>query len=140
VTLLVDTGPVVAIADPQEPQRGRLLALLESEPGSLVIAAPATAEIDYLLGRRFGDGARRAFLADLATGRFSVACLERADFGRIVELEMRYADLSLGLADCALVVLAERLATTRLLTFDERHFRVVTTRAGEPFTILPADV
>jgi uncharacterized protein len=140
VTLLVDTAPLVALADAREPQRARLLGLLESEPGSLVIAAPATAEVDGLLGRSFADGARRGFLADLAAGRFSVACLERGDYARIVELEARYADLSLGLADCALIVLAERLGTTRLLTFDERHFRAVMTLGGEPFTILPADM
>jgi uncharacterized protein len=139
VTVVIDTAPVVALADAREPQRAALLALLESEPGSLVIAAPATAEIDYLLGRRFGDAARRAFLSDLAAGRFSVACLERSDYGRIVELEARYSDLSLGLVDCALIVLADRLETTRLVTFDERHFRAVTTLTGEPFTILPAD-
>jgi hypothetical protein len=36
-------------------------------------------------------------------------------------------------------VLADRFRTTSLLTFDERHFRVVTTLAGQAFTVLPAD-
>jgi predicted nucleic acid-binding protein len=139
VTVVVDTAPVVAMADAGEPQRAALLALLQAEPGSLAIPAPATAEIDYLLGRRFGDPARRAFLSDLAAGRFSVACLELGDYARIAELEARYADLSLGLVDCALIVLADRLGTTRIVTFDERHFRAVTTLGGDPFTVLPAD-
>jgi hypothetical protein len=39
--------------------------------------APTTAEIDYLLDRRLGDPARRAFLADLVAGRFTVGALER---------------------------------------------------------------
>ena len=46
-------------------------------------------EIDYLLGQRYGNAARRAFLSDLAAGRFSVACLERGDYARVVELEAR---------------------------------------------------
>jgi len=29
--------------------------------------------------------------------------------------------------------------TTRLLTFDERHFRAIKPLSGESFTILPAD-
>jgi predicted nucleic acid-binding protein len=139
VTLLIDAEPLVALADPQEPQRAAILDVLNAEPGPLVIPAPTTAEIDYLLGVRFGVSARRAFLTDLAAGRFTVAALERNDYVAVVQLEQRYADLDLGLADCALVALADRHDTTRLLTFDERHFRAVTPLRGTAFTLLPAD-
>jgi predicted nucleic acid-binding protein len=57
----------------------------------------------------------------------------------VIELESRYSDLELGLADCALVILAERYDTTRILSFDERHFRVVTPLHAGAFTVLPAD-
>jgi uncharacterized protein len=140
LTLLVDAGPLVALADPNEPLRGSILQVVSTEPGSLVIPSPTTAEVDYLLGRRFGASARRAFLADLAAERFSVACLDRSDYSMVIDLEARYHDLDLGLADSALVVIAERYRTTRLLTFDERHFRVVTALQGGAFTILPADL
>ena len=66
------------------------------------------------------------------------AC-EVDDYGTILELEARYADLELGLADCALVALADRHETTRILTFDERHFRAIKPLRGDAFTILPAD-
>jgi predicted nucleic acid-binding protein len=139
LTLLIDAAPLVAMADPDEPRRERILELLTGEPGALVIPAPTTAEIDYLLGQRFGHAARRAFLRDLAAGRFVVAGLDREDYATIVGLEARYADLQLGLADCALVVLADRYRTQRILSFDERHFRAVTSLRGEAFTVLPAD-
>jgi hypothetical protein len=139
VTLLIDAAPLVALADPAEPQREAILNALTSEAGTLVIPAPTTAEIDYLLGRRFGPGARRAFLADLAAGRFSVGNLERSDYATIIDLDTRYADLDLGLADCALVTLAARHRTTRILSFDERHFRAVAPLHGKAFTLLPAD-
>jgi hypothetical protein len=48
-------------------------------------------------------------------------------------------DLNLGLADWALSALAGRYETTRLLTFDERHFRAVTPLRGDAFNLLPAD-
>ena len=51
-----------------------------------------------------------------------------------------YADLGIGLADASLVVLAGRFETNRILTLDERHFRALRTPAGEPFTVLPADM
>jgi predicted nucleic acid-binding protein len=139
VTLLIDAVPLVALADLDEPRRDAILHTLAAEPGSLVIPAPTTAEIDYLLGQRFGPASRRAFLSDLAAGRFTVASLEREDHATILDLEARYADLNLGLADCALVTLAHRHHTTRLLTFDERHFRAVTPLSGGAFEILPAD-
>ncbi len=139
MTLIIDAAPVVALADPTDPQREAILDALESETGILVIPAPTTAEIAYLLGRRFGSAARRAFLADLSTGRFSVGNLERADYATIIDLDTRYADLDLGLADCALVALAARHRTTRMLSFDERRFRAVAPLHGEAFTLLPAD-
>jgi predicted nucleic acid-binding protein len=140
VTLLIDAAPIVALADPGEPQRGAILDILAGETGHLVIPAPTTAEIDYLLGQRFGSGARRAFLADLAAGRFAVGHLDRTDYETVIDLETRYADLELGLADCALVCLAATHRTTRILSFDERHFRAVAPLHGGAFTLLPADI
>ena len=139
MTLLIDAGPLVALADPAEPQRDAILDVLTTETGALVISAPTTAEVDYVLGRRFGPAARRAFLSDLAAGRFSVEGLERVDYTTILDLDVRYADLALGLADCALVALAARHRTRRILSFDERHFRAVVPLDGTAFTILPAD-
>lgn len=113
--------------------------MLNEEPGPLVMPAPATAEVDHLLGRRFGRAARLAFISDLAAGRFQVEGLERDDHATVVELESRYADLELGLVDCSLIVLARRHRTDRILTFDERHLRAVTPLGGGAFTLLPAD-
>jgi predicted nucleic acid-binding protein len=139
LTLLIDAGPIVALADRNEPQRKQILGTLNDEPGDLIVPAPTTAEVNYLLGRRFGPDARRGFLRDLVRGRFKVTSLERGDYETIIDLDRRYSDLDLGLADCALVVLADRCDTMRILSFDERHFRAVTPLGGGAFTILPAD-
>ncbi len=55
------------------------------------------------------------------------------------DIDARRADLKLGLADCSIVVLAHRYRTTRIVSFDERHFRVVRPLQGRAFTMLPAD-
>ena len=68
-----------------------------------------------------------------------VAALDREDYSTVLDLESRYSDLELGLADCALVILANRYETTNILSFDERHFRAVTPLNAEAFTLLPAD-
>ena len=101
--------------------------------------APVTAEVDYLLGQRLGRGARRGFLADLAAGVFRVECLLPFEYDVIFELDARYADLDVGLADFSVVTLARRFRTRRILTFDERHFRTLRPLDGGAFTLLPAD-
>jgi predicted nucleic acid-binding protein len=139
VTVVIDAGPLVAFGDANDPKFARVDELLRSIDGPLVIPAPVTAEVDYLLGQRVGNGPRRNFITDLAAGRFTVACLEREDYAAIGELDARYADLELGLADYSLVVIANRYATKRLVSFDERNFRAVSPLDGGSFTILPAD-
>ena len=139
MTLVLDAGPLVASADIGAPQRLAVQRSLRDEPGPLVLPDPVSAEVGYLLGRRVGEGARRAFLDDLAAGRFDVECLERLDYARIVVLDSQYEGLSFGLADLSVVVIAARLRCTRIMTFDERHFRAIRPLYGGAFTLLPAD-
>ncbi len=139
MTLIVDAGPLVALADVADRMREPVRQALAADPGPLVVPAPVTAEVDYLLGVRHGQPARRAFIADLAAGRFVVACLEREDHQLVADLEARYADLRLGLADCSLVVTAHAHQTKRILSFDERHLRAVAPIDGGSFTLMPGD-
>ena len=139
MTLVLDAAPLVAVADRRDPMQPLIKALLQEEPGELVVPAPITAEVDYLLGRRLGRVARLAFLDDLAAGRFTVECLDADDHGVVADLERRYDDLDVGLADLSLVVVAKRFGTRRLLTFDERHFRALRPLDGGTFSLLPAD-
>jgi uncharacterized protein len=139
VTVIVDAAPLVALGDANDRLFPRIEHLLKTIDGPLVIPAPVTAEVDHLLGQRLGRGAQSRFIADLAAGRFTVAGLEREDYAKVQEIDARYADLELGLADCSIVVLAHRYQTTRIVSFDERHFRVVRPVQGRTFTMLPAD-
>lgn len=139
MTLVIDTAPLVALADSRDPMQSRVEALLWAESGDLVIPAPTTAEVDYLLGRRLGRPARLAFLDDLAAGRFTVAGLNAGDHAVIGDLERQYEDLDAGLADLSAVVVAARYRTRKVLTFDERHFRALRPLSGGHFTLLPAD-
>ena len=61
------------------------------------------------------------------------------EFAVAAELDEKYADLELGLADASVIILARRFRTRRLLTFDERGFRAVKPLQGGSFTLLPRD-
>lgn len=137
--MVIDAGPLIVFADRRDPRYERVQRIMLTEPGPLVIPAQITAEADYLIGRRVGSQARLRFLDDLAAGRFEVDCLSVADYAQIATLERQYADLELGLADLAVVMTAARRRCTRILTFDERHFRPLRPLYGDAFTLLPAD-
>jgi uncharacterized protein len=139
MALIVDAGALYAQADADQPGHAAVRAILEQERETLVTTELAVAEADYLILDRLGPDVELAFLEDLAEGTYVVECLDQPQLRAAREIVARYRDLRLGLADASLVVLAERYATRRLLTFDERAFRAVSPLQGGAFTILPAD-
>jgi predicted nucleic acid-binding protein len=140
MTLLVDAGALYAQADRADPQHRAVVEILRAERGPLVTSQIAVAEADYLMLTRLCLDVELAFLEDLAAGTFIAECLSRDELGLALEIARRYRDLQLGVADAALVVLARRYRTRRLLTFDERAFRAVPPLQGGSFTLLPADL
>jgi predicted nucleic acid-binding protein len=139
VTLILDAAPLIALGDSRDPLHGAVGDLLRAEGGDLVVPAPVSAEVDYLIRRRGSALAARAFLRDVAAGRFRVEGLTAEEHGTVARLDEQYAALELGLADLSVVVLAHRFRTTRLMTFDERDFRAVAPLSGGSFTLLPRD-
>lgn len=139
MTLILDSGPLYAHLDRNDPDFGKVVEILDAEPGSLVVPAFVVAEVDYMVLRDMGVDAEVAFLDDLASGAFQMEALNRGELREARDIVRRYRDLEVGVADASVVVLARRLSTTRLLTFDERHFRAMEPLQGGHFTILPAD-
>ena len=139
MTLIVDAAPLVALGDARDPLHAAVGDVLRAEGGDLVVPAPVSAEVDYLIRRRGTAAAARAFLRDVASGRFRVEGLTADEHGTVARLDEQYADLDLGLADLSVVILAHRFRTRRLLTFDERDFRAVTPLSGGSFMLLPRD-
>lgn len=139
MTAMLDAGPLVTVAENTSPEAMSIRAALERERGPLIIPAPVTAEVDYLLSRpHFGD-APLQFIADIAAGRFSVECLTASEYATVLQLAQRYRDLRPALADLSVVVLAHRFGTLRVFTNDVRRFRAITSLSGAPFTLLPWD-
>jgi uncharacterized protein len=130
---------LIAFGDRKDPWYRKVSDILDAEAGRLVIPAPVTAEVDYLVRRRWGPNAGKRFLQDLVANRFRVESLTLAEYEVAQSVNESYADLDLGLADLSIIVLAHRLQTRQLLTFDERHFRAVRPLQGGSFVLLPRD-
>jgi uncharacterized protein len=137
--LICDTSGLLALADGDDPAHRRVADSFASAEPPYIISPLVFAEVDHLLRVRAGGRNARAALRSFTAGDFEVASLSRDEVQAAIDLDERYADLSLGLTDCSLAVLAGRFRTLDLLTLDERAFRAVTPLQGGVFRLLPAD-
>ena len=138
MTLIVDAGPLIAMADETDPRADTVHRILISDRGDWVVPAFVAAEADYMIAQRIGSHAERIFLHDLASGTYSVQGLTEEEYQLAVEFDQDHPGM--GLADLSVIVLAARYRTRRILTFDERGFRRVRPLDGDSFVLLPADL
>ncbi len=133
--LLIDTGPLYALADVDDDWHERATDLLLRTRETLLVPVTVLPEVSYLLHRRLGPEAESRFVASLAAGELTVEPLSRRDLERTVELTARYADL--GFVDCTVVAMAERLHLRSIVTTDRRHFAAVRPQHCEALELLP---
>ncbi len=136
---VADSGALYGLYNRRDRHHRALRAAILNEPGAILISAAILSEIDYLIGAKLGVQAELDFMDDILTGAFTLEPFTITDLRRSRELLNQYSTLNLGLADAAVISTAERVGTRRILTVDERHFRVVRASDGKPFTLLPAD-
>lgn len=137
MTLVVDTGPLVAALNRHDPDHAACAAVLTEEPGDLVVPGLVLAEVDYFCHRGIGSTAWLTFIDDVIAGAYRVEWPTTADLERARDLQAQYADLVLGVVDASVIALAERLGQQRVTTLDHRHFSVVRPRHTAAFTIVP---
>jgi uncharacterized protein len=140
--ILCDTSGLLAAYDQQEASGPAVRELLDAETGTLIVSPFVLAELDYMLLSRAGVEGELTLLNDLVDNVYQVAAFTAQDAVRVARLVDQYADLKLGISDAHTMILAapERYGTTRVLTFDQRHFRAVKPQQGGVFTVLPADL
>jgi predicted nucleic acid-binding protein len=132
--LIVDTGPLLAMADRNDPDHTACRTLLEGDPGPLVTTAMVIAEAAYLSS---SVNAETTLYTSIANGDFVVEDLTNGDWSRIGGLVATYASLPLGGTDASLIAIAERLGARRIATLDRRHFTVVRPLHVETFDLSP---
>jgi len=132
---LVDTGPVVAYLDPDDPMHERASAAFDSESRTLWTTMPVITEAMYLLRTSPAACANLVgFLRDCRANIEAFSSFEELD--RVVALMAKYRDLPMDFADASVVALAERLEIYDVLTTDERGFRVFRTARNKWFHLV----
>jgi predicted nucleic acid-binding protein len=126
--ILVDTGPLVALFDPQDGQHDRCATTLKTIREPIVTTTPVLTEAFHILGpASLGSDRLREFIEQ---GGLSVRFLDRATLTRAFELMELYADHPMDLADASLVTAAEALGTRRVFTIDRNDFETYRVRRG----------
>jgi uncharacterized protein len=137
--IVLDTSFVVALLEGDDAGHREAADFYAKAEGGFTTTPLILAEIDHLLHSRGTPAALEAFHREVRAGNLGVEWWPQLDVNA-AEIAARYADLGLGLTDASLVVLAGRLETNRIASFDERHFRAVEPLTGaSSFALLPAD-
>src|SRR5215469_1325954 len=126
--ILVDTGPLVALFDPQDEQHNRCREVLKDIRDPILTTIPVLTEAFHMLEpASIGSDRLREFVDD---GGLSVWFLDRALLNRAFELMELYANHPMDLADASLVAAAEALSTRRVFTIDRKDFETYRVRRG----------
>lgn len=141
MAVIADSGAIFAIYDAADAHHARILDAIERERerGPLIVPMAILGEVDYLLREFLGVDAELDFLDGIMRGFYTLESLTDQDVVRCQEIVAQYRAMNVGLADAAVAATAERLGVHRILTVDERDFRVIRPKKGQAFVLLPAD-
>jgi predicted nucleic acid-binding protein len=125
---LVDTGPLVALFDPQDSAHEDCAALLKKLSGPLYTTVPVLTEAFHMVepDSRGADNLREFVLRQ----GLLVWFLDGPAMRRTFSLMEKYRDHPMDLADGSLVTAAETLHTRKIFTLDRRDFLTYRVRIG----------
>ncbi len=133
--ILVDAGPLVALADRTDGHHAACLRALEGVRVPLGTVWPALTEAVYLVQR--WPNAQMELLNLVETGMLRILSFGRDDMPRVKALMTKYRDLPMDLADAALVRVAEREGIRTIFTIDRRDFSLYRPLGLGRFKIIP---
>jgi len=133
--ILVDSGILLSYYQRQEALHQAVVAFFDQTSAQLITSPICIAEVLWLLGDP-GDprvlAAQNHLLGAVSRGGLEVIGMVPDDYGRIAELNARYADLPGDFADLTLITISERLDIAEILTLDS-DFDVYLRFRREPF-------
>lgn len=80
--IVADTSGLLALFDASEAQHGSVRALVEQERDALAVSPYVIAELDYLIGSRWGVEREVQALEELAGGAWELATIDAVDLAR----------------------------------------------------------
>ncbi len=137
MSYLLDTGFLYALLNTTERSHATVRQAAEGLDTIPFLPTPVTVEVAYLIRRDLGAGALARFIADLAVPRYALVEPTVTDYDRAAVIVRQYADAQIDFVDAIIAAIAERLNVTRILTLDQRHFRLFRPRHCDAFDLIP---
>jgi hypothetical protein len=122
-TWLVDTGPLVAYLDRNDPSHAQVVPVWNGFGGRLATTGAVVTEAMQLLGVGASGPALLAELVARSGMEVRDLCQPRP-LREAAQLMAKYADTPMDFADATLVLLAGELGVNEILTLDRRGFTV----------------
>ncbi len=133
--LLLDTGPIVALLNANDPDHRACTDFFESFRGRLLSTEAVLTESVYLLGRI--PGGSEACLEFFIRNAATLISQNGESLIRAKELMARYHDVPMDFADATLVSLAEDSDCRQIFTLDRRGFTTYRAHRRRSFTTYP---
>ena len=133
---VADTGFVVALLNRLDTLHNSVTPVYTQQK-QILLPQTVLAEVAYLVGRNAGSTTLVAFLKGLSASRFILVALTDQDLVRVAEILDEYADSRIDFVDASVMAIAERFDIKRILTLDQRDFRLFRPQHCDCFEILP---
>ena len=133
-TVIMDTGPWIALIDRRESKHGDCVKWLHDFKGEIYSSEPVLTEVLYLLD--FSVKAQSAAIDFVLTGAITMVPSSLDSLKRAKSLMEKYRDIPMDYADATLVSLAEDLSIHHIVTLDS-HFDIYRLPPKKSFILLP---
>ena len=137
MSYLLDAGFLYSLINKREGSHQVVTTTFLSIKGPIILPTVATTEVAYLVQRDMGAQSVAKFLDSLANSPFSLTEPTSSDFSRGAEIIRQYSDSNIDFVDSIIFAMSERLKITKILTVDQRHFRIFRPKHCSAFEILP---
>jgi predicted nucleic acid-binding protein len=135
--ILADTSFVYALIDKDDQNHALARAAFVGSDGSILLPALTLVELAHLLKRGGGTPFVVTGLRFVQQSDMIITDPVAADYDRAADILTKYHDSRIDFVDACIMALAERLAITRVLTYDRRDFGLYRPAHCDFFELLP---
>jgi hypothetical protein len=115
-TVLIDSGPLIALFDKSDRYHQEVLSFLKSFDGKLVTTWAVLTEVSYMLD--FNLQVQIDFLKWIELGAVEVYEITQSDLVTIIEMMERYTNVPMDLADASLMFVAHKEDIRKIVSID----------------------
>jgi predicted nucleic acid-binding protein len=114
--ILIDAGPLIALFDKDDKYHSRIIEFLKNGKYKFITTSAVITEVTHMLD--FNINVQIDFFRWVLNNGVLFQDIKQSDFGRIIELTMKYCDRPMNFADATLVIAAENTGIRKIISID----------------------